>query len=91
MVRCKRAAGHDVNLPCIRRPGAKARPIGPHRGPHGAVFVNPAQINCHMRARFVMQMLSNSFRVSTKMQGLTTEVYSIGVSLEPDYSAGRIC
>jgi hypothetical protein len=44
-----------------------------------------------MRARFVMQMLSNSFRITTKMQGLTTEVYSIGASLEPDYSAGRIC
>ena len=38
-----------------------------------------------------MKMLSNSFRVSTKMQRLTTEVYSIGASLEPDYSAGRIC
>jgi hypothetical protein len=44
-----------------------------------------------MRARFVMQMLSNSFRVSTKMQGLAAEVYSIGASLEPDYSASRIC
>ena len=38
-----------------------------------------------------MQMLSNSFRVGTKMQGLAAEVYSIGASLEPDYSADRIC
>ena len=44
-----------------------------------------------MRARFVMQMLSNSFGIGAKMQGLTTEVYSIGASLEPDYSAGRFC
>ena len=38
-----------------------------------------------------MQMLSNSFRVGTKMQGPTTKVYSIGASLEPDYGASRIC
>jgi hypothetical protein len=44
-----------------------------------------------MRARFVMQMLSNSFGIGAKMQGLTAEVHSIGASLEPDYSAGRIC
>jgi hypothetical protein len=42
-----------------------------------------------MRARFVMQMslLSNSFGIGAKMQGLAAEVYSIGASLEPDYSA----
>jgi hypothetical protein len=38
-----------------------------------------------------MQMLSNSFRVSTKMQELAAEVYSIGASLEPGCGAGRIC
>ncbi len=38
-----------------------------------------------------MQMLSNSFGIGAKMQGLTAEVYSIGASLEPDYSASRIC
>ena len=36
-------------------------------------------------------LLSNSFGIDGKMQGLTAEVYSIGARLEPDYSAGRIC
>ena len=46
-----------------------------------------------MRARFVMQKspLSNSCRINTRMQGPAAEVYSIGASLEPDYSASRIC
>jgi len=46
-----------------------------------------------MRARFVMLMslLSNSFGIGAKMQGLAAEVYSIGASFEPDYRAGRIC
>ena len=38
-----------------------------------------------------MQMLSNSFGIGAKMQGLAGEVYSIGASLEPDCRASRIC